>query len=399
MIRLLPTGLALSKPVLALILSLLISSQVQWMVSYADSTNATDLGSYLTNETHSADRTNNTNTLMPVGKWERIIDLPRSINDLAVDRDNPRVIYAAAGKQGSGSGVYKSEDYGLTWNLSSSGLPDEDVTAIAIDHQDSRTVYASVGIRGDIFASEDEGKSWELRGNTGAFGGFSNRLYVDPKDDNSLFLVTVPGGLIKSYNNGRSWQHIEEGLPHDEDARIGAYVLSLAIDPKDSKVIYAGTGGFVGQGHGVYKSLDGGLTWNPANRGMLDYRIEALAVDPAYPQTIYAGSEKGEIFKSTDAGKTWNDIENRNMLEEFSQPSVRSIIIESAHPNTVYLLLNYAGIVTSNDGGENWSVLGKPERLESPMFTAMATSFDPKPIIIVGVNPDIDNAGGWRYAA
>jgi len=255
-----------------------------------------------------------------------------------------------------------------------------------------------VGDRGDIFASEDRGKSWQLRGNTGAFGGFKNRLHVDPKGDSSLFLVTVPGGLFKSDNKGRSWQHIVGGLPHDEDARTGAYVLSLAIDPTDSKVIYAGTGGFIGQGHGVYKSVDGGLTWNPSNRGMLDYRINALALDPAHPQTIYAGSEKGEIFKSMDGGKSWNDVEDRNLLEEYSQPSVRSIAIDPEHPDTVRVLLDYAGIAFSNNGGANWSILGKPERLQSPMFTAMATSFDPMPVIIVGVDPNIDNAGGWRYA-
>jgi hypothetical protein len=72
--------------------------------------------------------------------------------------------------------------------------------------------------------------------------------------------------------------------------------------------------------------------------------------------------------------------------------------IDPEHPDTVRVLLDYAGIAFSNNGGANWSILGKPERLQSPMFTAMATSFDPMPVIIVGVDPNIDNAGGWRYA-
>jgi hypothetical protein len=67
------------------------------------------------------------------GRWQRIVDLPRGINSLAADPIHSNVIYAGAGNQGSGSGVYKSEDAGQTWNLSSDGLPVEDVTAVAVD--------------------------------------------------------------------------------------------------------------------------------------------------------------------------------------------------------------------------------------------------------------------------
>ena len=120
--------------------------------------------------------------------------------------------------------------------------------------------------------------------------------------------VFSAGGLIISTNGGMSWQACDGGLPKSDDERIGAYVISLAIDPLNSRVIYAGTGGWVGQGHGVYKTVDGGDSWTSANRGILDYRITALAADPTDSQTIYAGSDKGEFFRSVDGSATWVDL-------------------------------------------------------------------------------------------
>ncbi len=79
---------------------------------------------------------------------------------------------------------------------------------------------------------------------------------------------------------------MRKGLPGDENE---VYVMSLAIDPTDANVIYAGTGGFVGQGHGVYKSTDGGDNWSASNRGLIDYRITAIAIDPADSKIVVCG--------------------------------------------------------------------------------------------------------------
>lgn len=333
------------------------------------------------------------------GRWQRIVDLPRSINCLAADPTHPDVIYAGAGYQGSGSGVYRSDDAGRSWKLSSEGLPVEDVPALALDPVNPSNLYASSGVRGDIYASTDAGKSWSLRGNTDFFGGLSSKMVADPGNGATLFMISNPGGLARSSNAGRSWQHIRRGLPQDQDERTGAYVLSLAVDPTDSRVVYAGTGGFVGQGHGVYKSLDGGLSWSAANRGMLDYRITCLAIDPLHPQTVYAGSDTGELFKSTDGAASWIDMANTDLFEpSYNHPAIRGIALDPARPDSIYVLADYLGLVVSHDGAGNWTVLGRPESLASPRFTALAMIFHPQPAIIVGVDPNIDDAGGWIYA-
>lgn len=337
------------------------------------------------------------------GRWQHISDLPRKINSLVVDPGNPRIIYAGAGLQGSGSGVYKSEDAGLTWRLASKGLPSEDVNSLVIDPHPPYRLFASISVtaRTQIYASNDGADSWTLVGNTGIFGGLQERLFNDPSKGDVLFLVIQPQGLFRSVDGGRNWQALNEGLPQNHDFGNGAYVLSLAVDPNNSQIIYAGTGGYVsGQGHGVFKSDDGGKTWSPTNRGMIDYRISALAIDPTNSQIIYAGSDKGELFKSIDSGQTWTDMSDRNLMDQYDSPVVQNIVVDSSNPETVYVLTDEAGFLVSYDAAASWIKLGRPEKLDDTVkFTASAIIFDPKPVLIVGVDPYIKNAGGWRFAA
>jgi photosystem II stability/assembly factor-like uncharacterized protein len=328
---------------------------------------------------------------LPAGSWQPIADLPRQINVLAVDPANPQVFYAGTGESGTGSGVYKSEDGGLTWRLAAAGLPNEDVIGLLLSQGTPGTLYAVVGVRGDVFASTDGAQSWTRLGDSGTFGGFHSQLYSAPGRGSPLFMVARPGGLMRSQDGGHTWVPIGEGLPKNEHE---VFVMSLAIDPTDASTVYAGTGGWVGGGHGVYKSSDGGETWSPANRGMLDYCISALAVDPLQPQTLYAGGYTGELFKTTDGGQSWLNLTERLRIHEYNYPgSIHSIILDPARPETVYVLANYTGVLFSSDGGQKWRLLGKPGEADQPTFTAMEAALTTGPVLVVG----IERGGAWRY--
>ena len=324
-----------------------------------------------------------------VGSWQPVPDLPRQINALVVDPTNPQVLYAGTGDTGSGSGVYKSEDAGLTWRLVANGLPSVDVEGLAFSRSDPPLLYATTDH--EAYASADGAESWTRLGEIGILGGFYHQLYVDPGDPARVFRVSRPGGIARSLDGGHTWLPLREGLPGDEHA---TFVLSLAIDPTEPNVVYAGTGGWVGNGHGVYKSMDGGDTWATANRGMIDYRISALAVVPQQPQTVYAGSDGGELFKSTDVGETWTDLTDRLPPQIGSHHSIWHMALDPAKPETIYLLADGVGVLTSSDGGASWTPLGAPGEPQYPSFTAMAIMFGPQPTLVVG----IEREGGWRYA-
>jgi len=325
---------------------------------------------------------------LPSGSWQPIPDLPRYINVLVADPQNPQLLFAGAGSSGSGSGVYKSEDGGLSWRLAADGLPSEDVIALAISSTQPPLLYALVGVRGDVYASADGAQSWTHLGNSGLFGGFEHWMHVDPVDSNVIFALARSNELTRSSDGGSTWLPFGEGLPRDEHS---VHILSLAIDPTDSNIIYAGTGGHVGGGHGVYKSTDGGQTWSAVNQGMLDYRITALAVDPAHPQTVYAGADDGEFFKTSDGGQAWINLSDKLPLQRDSYPAIREIILDS--PETILLLAGRAGVFVSRDRGQTWQALGNPGESGSD-FSVMALVSGSEPTLVIGARRD----GSWRYS-
>src|SRR5512135_3396669 len=81
----------------------------------------------------------------------------------------------------------------------------------------------------------------------------------------------------------------------------GGTIVALAIDPSNPQTVYAGS-----YGSGVFKSLDGGTTWQAASQGLTNLYIYSLAIDPTHPATVYAGTYRSQVYKSEDGGKTWH---------------------------------------------------------------------------------------------
>jgi len=222
------------------------------------------------------------------------------------------------------------------------------------------------------------------------FGGYTRRLV--PGKSQSLFSLALGSGIARSSDSGHTWTPVRKGLPGDER---NVNVQSLAIDPADTNVLYLGTGGFVGGGHGVWKSSDGGENWAASNQGMIDYRITAVAIDPAHSKTVYAGSDAGEFFKSTDGAQTWIDLTDKLPVPKNQHIGLRQILIDPSSTETVYLLCDQVGVLVSANGGADWNQLGKPTGESYYTFTAMTVLFGPQPTVILG----IERAGAWRYAA
>lgn len=324
-------------------------------------------------------------TPLPPATWQAIPDLPRSVNTLAADPANPQVLYAGTGSTGSGSGVYKSEDGGLTWRSVSNGLPSEDVVALAFGP--GNLLYAASGQH--LYASADGAASWsQLAQYVGNSRGFE-RIAVASSNGNVLYAITVIEGAFRSDDGGYNWRPINAGLPQDGNGSFN--VQAIAADPTDPDVIYAGTGWEPFNGNGVYKSIDCGETWQPANQGMMDRSVTALAVDPTTPQTVYAGTYEGELLRSTDGGATWDDV----TPDQVDASKIVAILLDPANTQSVYLLCSRTGVLASADGGERWQMLGKPGAIEYGEFSALAAIFGAQPVLVMGVGGE----GGWRYAA
>jgi len=329
-------------------------------------------------------------TVIPPGNWQQAPTLPRDVNTFVVHPLDAQLLFASSGSLGQAGTVYRSRDGGQTWQQAAQGLPaDQSVTALAIN-ADGSLLYACADMQGDVYVSRDNGDSWTWQGSPDLWGAFDRRLVVAPSTPNSLYAVSVGSGLAHSLDGGQTWMTLSQGLPHDE---LNVFVQTVAVDPTDANLLYAGTGGFVGGCFGVYRSTDGGESWSPANRGMPDYCINALAIAPSNPQVIYAAGGYGDVFKSLDGGQSWYNLAPQFHLNAGDNlGAARSLTVASHSADTVCLLASTAGVLCSLDGGLQWQALPRSGLPDQPAFAALALRLDPLQLAVA-----IENAGVWQY--
>jgi photosystem II stability/assembly factor-like uncharacterized protein len=314
---------------------------------------------------------------------------------IAVDPKHPAILYAGA----LAGGFFKSTDAGTTWRPL-----DVDPTAavrgaLAVDPRNPRVVYAGSGH--GVFKSTDSGATWRSA-STGLFRkpreprewrlaeGWVTRLAIDPRRSSTIYAATY-GGLFKSINGGRTWRPANAGLTVTIRSRtVPRLVEALAIDRSDPSTIYAATAVFGDFRIGLFKSTDGGRLWRAVSAGLPRESIHALAVDPRRPGTVYAGTRSG-IFKSVDAGSTWIEL-------GLKARGTTAIAFAPGNPQTIYIAAS-DGIYRSTDGGGSWE--SKSEGLARPS-DVVALAVDPhNPATVYlatasGVQKSIDWGRTWQ---
>src|SRR2546427_771586 len=170
------------------------------------------------------------------------------------------------------------------------------------------------------------------RTNTGRDGGPVLALAIDPRTSTTLYAGTA-GGVFKTDDGGVNWRAVTTGLTN-------LIVRNLAIHPQIPATIYAGT-----SGGGVFQSLDGGTSWRAINTGLPKGDVGAVAINPQTPTTVYAGIFLGMsrgVFRSTDGGDNWRVLVSG---------SVTSLANGSQDPDIIYCAIWSAWINKDNDGG------------------------------------------------
>jgi photosystem II stability/assembly factor-like uncharacterized protein len=233
-------------------------------------------------------------------------------------------------------------------------------------------------------AQEKKGEESKL--NAGTFAGLAFRnigpalmsgrisdIAIDPNDQSIWYVTVASGNVWKTTNAGTTWTPIFD--------RYGAYSIGcVTIDPNNSNVIWIGTGEdksqrSVGYGDGVYKSLDGGKSFE--NVGLKDSQhIARIVVDPRDANVVYVaaqgplwkeGGDRG-LYKTTDGGKTWNPIlqisENTGVTDIVYDPRNPDVLYAAAYQRRrhVWTLINggpESAVYKSTDAGANWRKVTK----------------------------------------
>ena len=267
------------------------------------------------------------------------------IVSLAIDTSDSTLIYAGTW----GSGMYKSSDSGVTWMLINDGLDNLFINTVAIDPVTTTTIYIGTQTDG-VYKSNNGGLSWAAAGSGLNQDAIVYSLAIDPFEPNILYAGTrspggVPpygGGVYKSVDGGASWQAVNSGLGED-------WVYEVAIHPTHPNVLYAAT-----HSAGVYKSLDSGANWNAYNNGLGDLATRELIIDPQTPKTIYAGTwHGGSVYKSTDGAATW-----QSMSSGLSGAKVFAMTIDPNATQNLYVASYFGGVYQTTNGGASWTPVG-----------------------------------------
>jgi photosystem II stability/assembly factor-like uncharacterized protein len=317
------------------------------------------------------------NAIFKAVKW-------RSIGPFRGGRSNcgtgvvgdPRTYYMGT----TGGGLWKTDDMGISWrNVSDGFFKTGTVGAVAVAESDPNVVYVGMGehaVRGvmthsgdGVYKSTDAGKTWKRIGLEPT--RHISRIVIDPKNPN-IVLVAAQGalyssspqrGIYKSTDGGATWKNV---LFVNE--KTGATELSM--DMTNPRILYAAmwehgrlpwkviSGG---PGSGLYKSTDGGDTWEKMKEGLPEEMGKmSIAVSRSNPEKVYAliesdsDKEAGGLFVSNDAGKKWSRITNDHRLVQRAWYYIE-LFIDPKNENTLYVLS--APALRSTDSGKTWEIL------------------------------------------
>ncbi len=301
--------------------------------------------------------------------WEKVlaIDEHTGVADLAMDPENPDIIYASAHQRrrrvwtyiggGPSSGLYKTESGGQDWRKIDQGLPKVDMgrIGIAVAPSDPSRVYAIVEAaqeKGGFYRSTDRGESWERQSDHTTSGNYYQELIVDPKDAdrvysmNTFTMVTTDGG--KNFERlGMEHKHVDDH--------------ALWIDPENTGHLLIGCDG------GIYESFDRGENWQ-FKPNLPITQFYKVAVDNDTPfYNVYGGTQDNNTIGGPSRTKSSAGIVNSDWFIVKGGDGFETQV-DPKNPNIVYSQSQYGWLVRfDKQSGEKIGIKPRPGKDEEPL--------------------------------
>jgi len=285
---------------------------------------------------------------------------------LSIHPQNQQVLYAGT----RGGDLYKSTNGGVSWfRVYSFG---SNIWSVAVDPLRPSTVYVGTETSG-LYQTADDGNSWS---NISPTTNQITRVVIDPGNNSNVYVAVKGDGIYKSTNGGSSWSLVTVGLSDNQ-------IYSLAIDPINSQVLYAGGASsvyktqsagstwssvyspystitsinidpnnhltvLIGTLYGIFKSTDGGSSWNAMSNGLANGKVHSFLISPTNSSILYAGTEAG-LFKSLTGGSSWV----MNYMPA-GQTIVNAICVNQASPSELFIGCDGDGIFHTTTSGNTW---------------------------------------------
>ncbi len=337
------------------------------------------------------------------------------IADLVIDPKDTKTWYIAAGS----GGVWKTTNSGTTFKPVFDSQSSYSIGCITIDPKNSNIVWIGtgenvsgrhVGYGDGVYKSIDGGISWTNMGLKKS--EHIDKILIDPTNSDTIY-VAAEGplwasggerGIYKSINGGKTW---EASLTINKDT--GA--TDIVMDPRDPKVLYAAAhqrrrhvSALIngGPGSAIYKTYDGGKNWTKIIKGLPNENLGqiALAISPQRPDVVYASVEtairKITFYRSSDGGQNWK--KKMSYKTPGTGPHYYQELYASPHQfDKIYSM--EINILVSNDGGTSWGKI--PEEKKHGDNHALAFRLDEPEYLLSGCDGGAyetwDNGKTWRF--
>ncbi|MBV9971829.1 MAG: hypothetical protein JO135_00680, partial [Candidatus Eremiobacteraeota bacterium] len=327
---------------------------------------------------------------------------------------DPRLYYVGT----AGGGLWKSDNGGLTWEQVMEHAAVAAIGAVAIDPTNENVVWVGTGEanpRNDVsfgdgvYKTTDGGKSWQHVGLNDTM--HISRIAIDPKHRNTVvvgalgnvFADSSARGIYRTTNGGRTWQHTLYVGP-------SSGVSDVAMDPKNPQNVYAGIWQFRrvpwtftsgGPQDGLYKSTDGGKSWRKLTGHGLPSGIMGrigLAISPSNPRRVYAVIEAhgGILWRSDDSGASWKVVSKNTLVDQ--RPFYFShIAVDPNNQNHVYAVSEM--LAESKDGGRTFKETAQDVHVD--YHAIWIAPNDPQRIIVGedgGYALTVDGGKHWAFS-
>ena len=344
----------------------------------------------------------------PAGMSGRIVSIDAVVGD-------PNIIYIGT----ASGGVWKTTDGAVTWKPIFDGQKMINIGAVKVCQSNPDVVWVgtgegnprnSINIGGGIYKSLDAGKTWKLMGLEKTKN--IHRIIIDPRDENTVYVGVIGNpygthperGVYKTTDGGKTWNHI---LYVDGQTGVGEMVM----DPSNPNKLFVNMWEHKrwpwffksgGKSSGLHVTLDGGETWKKITdkEGLPkgDLGRMGLAIAPSNPNIVYAlvESKKNALYKSVDGGKKFSKINESKDIG--NRPFYYyEIYVDSKDPKRLYSL--HSGISMSDDGGRTFSTIGRRNHLDHHALWIHPEN----PSYIIegndgGLNISWDRGKTWRFA-
>lgn len=259
----------------------------------------------------------------------------QNVLSMAVHPSDPNVVYLGT----ESGGLFVTKDGGETWKHLDFA---DKAYGIVFDRKNPSVMYAT-GVfnkRGKIYKKETEDQPWKEIYTEPADGTIMSSLAIDPSNTQILYAGTNQGVIIKSTNGGQTWFNIKN---------IVMPVINIAIDARNTSQVYFGA-----FQQALYRTKDGGATVEDITQNFdktnSRYPIYTVVADPSAPGLVYVGTDHG-IFRSFNNGDDWGAVK---IIESSKVFPIRAIVINPRNSREI-LYVSAKALYQSKDAGNQWA--------------------------------------------